>query len=82
MCAPSVDELNSSRRQFRACTRDLHVVVMLLLLLLLLLSPRAASNNAFRVFISSGRLLLHHNVTHHQHIMISTVNDFTVNFSQ
>jgi hypothetical protein len=45
--APRVDELNSSLRQFKACTRERQD-------LLLLLASSAAANNAFNVRVSNG----------------------------
>ena len=49
MLAPRDDELNSRRRQLRACTRERHA--------LLLLASSAAANSALSVRASSGLLL-------------------------
>lgn len=55
ICAPRVDELKSSRKQFNACTRLRHSFWLLLLPSPLLSS--AAANNAFNVRARSGLLL-------------------------
>ena len=49
ICAPRVDELNNSRRQFKACTRQRHDLPLPLQL------SSAAANSAFSVRVSNGR---------------------------